>query len=95
MERGYGHIIISTVNWRDCGVHEETHDKKWCGKLFPKDTYFDDIWFSGVKKSEEEDEEGLYYCCPVNIIHKGFLLATLEKLLKYCPIGSHLVMKSN
>ena len=48
-----------------------------------------------MKTAEEGNEEELYYCGPVNIRHKGFLLATLEKLLKYCPIGSHLVMKSN
>ena len=27
--------------------------------------------------------------------HKGFCLATLEKLMKYCPGGSYLVLKSN
>ena len=46
--------------------------KKGVGNFCQNDTYFDDIWFSGVKTAEEENEEELYYCGPVNIRHKGF-----------------------
>ena len=38
---------------------------------------------------------GVYYYGPVKTIHKGFCLATLEKLMKYWPGESYLVMKSN
>ena len=35
-------------------------------------------------------------CCgSVNTSHKGFCLATLEKLMKYWMGGSYLAMKSN
>ena len=38
--------------------------------------------------------EGVDYCGLVNTIHKGFCLATLEKLMKYWLGGSYLFMKS-
>ena len=34
------------------------------------------------------------YCGPVKMNHKGFCLAMLEKLTKYWPGGSYLVMNS-
>ena len=34
------------------------------------------------------------YCGILTTSHKGFCLAIEEKLVKYCPIGSYLVMKS-
>ena len=37
--------------------------------------------------------EGVHYCGPVKTSHKGFCLATLEKLIKYCPGGSYLVLR--
>ena len=37
---------------------------------------------------------GVDYCGPVNTIHKGFCLATLEKLMKDWPEVSYLVLKS-
>ena len=37
---------------------------------------------------------GVNYCRPVKTSHKGFCLATLEKLMKYCQGGSYLVLKS-
>ena len=67
---------------------------KGCGRLTPNDTYFSDIWFSSVKTTEEMAAAGVDYCGPVKTIHKGFCLATLEKLMKYWPGGSYLVMKS-
>ena len=37
---------------------------------------------------------GVDYCRPVKTSHKGFCLSTLEKLMKYWPGGSYIVMKS-
>ena len=37
---------------------------------------------------------GVYYCGLVKTSHKGFCLATLEKLIKDWPGGSCLVLKS-
>ena len=37
---------------------------------------------------------GFYYYGHVKTIHKEFCLATLLKLMKYCPGGSYLIMKS-
>ena len=45
-----------------------------------------------MKIGEEELSEGVDYCGPVKTSHKGFFLATLEKLMKEWPGGSHLVM---
>ena len=39
-------------------------------------------------------DAGVNYCGSVNKSHKGFCLATLEKLMKDCPGGSYLVLKS-
>ena len=38
---------------------------------------------------------GVNYFGPVKTIHKGFCLATLEKLMKDWPGGSYLVMQIN
>ena len=38
--------------------------------------------------------QGVDYCRPVKTSHKGFCLATLEKLMKDWTGGSYLVMKS-
>ena len=43
---------------------------------------------------EEENPERLYYCGIEKTSHKGFSLATLEKLMKEWPVGSHIVMKT-
>ena len=37
---------------------------------------------------------GVNYCGPVKTNHMGFCLAKLDKLMKYWPGGSYLVMKS-
>ena len=37
---------------------------------------------------------GVKYCGPVKTSHKGFFLATLEKLMKDWPGGSYLILKS-
>ena len=70
-------------------------DTKRCGQLTSNDTYFTDNWFSGVKTAEKAMAAGVDYCRPVETSHKGICLATLEKLMKYWPGGSYLVMKSN
>ena len=62
-------------------------DTKWCRQLRSNGTYFYDSWFSGLKTAEEAMAKGVEYCGTVNTIHKGFCLATLEKLAKYCPGG--------
>ena len=66
---------------------------KVCGKLTSNDTYFDYRWFSYVKNAEEMIAEGVNYCGPVKTSHKGFCLAKLEKLMRYWPRGSYLVIK--
>ena len=57
------------------------------------DTYFAYIWFSGVKKYEEDMAEVVDYCGPVKTSNNGFCLNKLEKLIKYWPGDSYLVMK--
>ena len=66
---------------------------KECGQLTSNYTYFTDIWFSSVKTDEEVMAAGVDYCGPVKTIHKGFCLATLEKLMKYWRVGSYIFMK--
>ena len=67
---------------------------KGCGQMKSKNTYFADSWFSYIKTAEEMAASGVDYCGPVKTSHKGFCLATLEKLMKYWPGGSYLVLKS-
>ena len=67
---------------------------KGCGQLTSNDTYFANSWFSSVKTAEEMAAAGVYYCGPVKTCHKGFCLATLEKLMKDWPGWSYLVLKS-
>ena len=67
---------------------------KGCGELTSNNTYFSDIWFNSVKTAEEMAVAGVDYCGPVKTIHKGFSLATLEKLMKDWPGGSYLVFNS-
>ena len=67
---------------------------KGCGQLTSNDTYFSDSWFRSVKTAEEMAAAGVDYCGPVKTSHKGFCLATLEKLMKDWPGGSYLVLKS-
>ena len=69
-------------------------DTKGCGQLMSNNTYFSDIWCSGVKISEEVMSEGVDYCGPAKIIHKSFCIATLEKLTKYWLGGLYIVLKN-
>ena len=66
---------------------------KGCGQLTSNDTYFSDGWFSSVKTAEEMAAAGVKYCGPVKTSHKGFCLATSEKLMKDWPGGSYLILK--
>ena len=45
--------------------------------------------------ADEAMDGGVDYYGPDKMSHKGFSLATLEKLMKDYPGGSYLVMKSN
>ena len=67
---------------------------KGCGQLTSNNTYFADSWFGSVKNDEEAMAAGVDYCGLVKTIHKGFCIATLEKLMKDLTGGSYLVMKS-
>ena len=67
---------------------------KGCGQLTSNDTYFSDIWLRGLKNSEEAMALGVDYCGPVKTTHMGFCRSTLEKLMKYWPGVSYLVMES-
>ena len=42
------------------------------------DTYFVDIWFSGVKTAKEEMAEGVDFCGLAKTIHKGFFYLHYE-----------------
>ena len=66
-----------------------------CGQLTSNYTYFSGSWFSSVKTADEMAATGVNYCGPVKTDHKGFCLATLERLMKYWLGGSYLVIKSN
>ena len=57
-------------------------------------TVFMMMRFSVVKTTDEVMTEGVDYCGPVKMSHKGFCLATLEKLMKHWPVGSYLVLNS-
>ena len=67
---------------------------KGCGQLTSNETYFADSWFGSVKTYGESMDSGVHYCGPVNMSHKGFCLATLEKLMEDWPGGSYLVINS-
>ena len=69
-------------------------DTKCCGQLTSNNTQLADICFSGAKTAVEAMSEGVDYYGPVKTIHKGFCLTTLERLIKYFPGGSYLVLKS-
>ena len=66
---------------------------KGCGQLTSNDTYFSDIWFSGVKTAEEVMSKVVDYYGKVKTSHKGFCLSTLEKLMNYWPVGSYIVLQ--
>ena len=68
-------------------------DTKGCIQLIPNDTFLADSCLIPMEMSEEAMALGVIYCGPGNTSHKGFCLATLEKLIKNCPGGSYLVMK--
>ena len=56
-----------------------------CGQLTSNETYFSDSWLSSVKTFDEAMAAGVDHCGPAKKIHKGFCLATLEKLIKDWP----------
>ena len=58
-------------------------DTKSCGQLTSNDTYVADIWFSVGKINDEAMSDGVDYCGPVKMSHKGFCLATFKNLMKY------------
>ena len=50
---------------------------KGCDKMTSNDTYFPDIWFSGVKTAEEVMAEEVDSSRLLKTINKSFCLATL------------------
>ena len=68
---------------------------KVCGQLFSNYTYFFDSCFSGVKTYEEVISKVMDYSGLVKKSHKVFCLATLEKLIKFFPGGSHIFININ
>ena len=44
-----------------------------CGLLILNETYFDDIWFSGVKTAKEAMAEGVDYCGLAKMRHNVFV----------------------
>ena len=67
---------------------------KGCEQLISNETYFSDSYFSGVKTAEEAMTKGVDYCGLTKTIHKGYCIATLEKLMKYWLGGSYIAMKN-
>ena len=67
---------------------------KGCVQLTSNYIYFSYSCFSVVKTAADLMAEGVNYCGLVNMSHKGFCLATLEKLMKHWPGGSYLVLNS-
>ena len=67
---------------------------KLCGKLSSNETFFTDIWFSGVKTVEDTNTDGVVYCGRLKTNNKRFLLDRLENLTKFCPRGPYIVMNS-
>ena len=55
---------------------------KCCDQLTSNYTYFVDSWSNGQKTAQGVMSQGVDYCGPVKTSHKGFYLATLEKLMK-------------
>ena len=70
-------------------------DTKGCIQLIPNDTYLADSCLIPMEMSEEAMALGVIYCGPGNTSHKGFCLATLEKLIKYWLVGSYIGINSN
>ena len=66
---------------------------KVCVQMTSNDTYFSDIWFSGVKTDDDAMAEGIYYWGLVKTSSKGFCLDKLENLMNYWPGGSYIVMR--
>ena len=50
---------------------------KMYDQMTSNDTYFSGIWFSGLKTAKEEMTEGVDYCGPEKMSHKGFCLDPL------------------
>ena len=84
----FQHDIGGTVAY----MKRKTRGRKGCGQLFSNEIYFSDIRLSRVKTSKEYIYEGVDYCRPVKTIHKGFFIATFEKLMKEWTRGYYLVM---
>ena len=66
-----------------------------CGQMLSNETYFDEIWFSGVKTADMEINKGVDYYGLVKTIHKVFCISTFKKLTKEWMGGSHSFMMSN
>ena len=69
-------------------------DTKGCVQLTSNDTYSADICFSSVNTAEEVIVTGVDYFRLLEMSHKVFCPAKLEKLMKAWPGVSYLVMKS-
>ena len=94
-EGDYEEIKISSVlGGSDVCMKRLAISTKGCGQLTSNDTYFADSWFSSVKTTDEMAAAGVNYCGPAKTSHKGFCLATLEKLMKDWPGGSYIFLMS-
>ena len=51
---------------------------KGCGQLSSNYTLFLNIWFSGVKITEDENIDRVAYCGPVKTIYNRFCLSLLK-----------------
>ena len=64
------------LGWNAACTKRLAMANKGCGQLTSNETYFADIWFSGVKMAEEAMHFGVDYCKPVKMSHKGLCLST-------------------
>ena len=60
------------IGGMDNGINRIMKATKGCGKLSPNNNFFDDSWFSGVKKLEEKNADVVDYLRLAKTIHKGF-----------------------
>ena len=67
-------VIVGTTSCKK----KRMKSTRGCGQLSSNDTLFLNIWFSGVKITEDENIDRVAYCGPVKTIYKVFCLSMLE-----------------
>jgi len=60
----------------------------------PRNVYYGDSWFAGVRTAEEHWVRGHEFCGPVKTAHSFFPKDEIEKLMKPWPSGTSIVMEA-